>query len=171
MPGPQAPPRIPLSELKSAENPPKAEVTHVSTPTVALTHTLNSLSNNRKLNQRNLQGRPLFYKTESLTIIPIKYLSSLAEINALNLPELYKGFLRDGKKVIGSEVLVPPNYTGSLVGGIPLRTGNGSAAGAAGGSAGGAAGGAGGSTSSKGGKRKHKQRKTRRRSATRKIRR
>ena len=165
MPGPQPPPRIPLSELKSAVNPPKAEVTHVSTPTVALTHTLNSLSNNRKLNQRNLQGRPLFYKTESLTIIPIKYLSSLAEINALNLPELYKGFLRDGKKVIGSEVLVPPNYTGSLVGGIPLRTGNGSAAG------GGAAGGAGGSTSSKGGKRKHKQRKTRRRSATRKIRR
>jgi hypothetical protein len=169
MPGPQAPPRIPLSELKSAKNPPKAEVTHVSTPTVALTHTLTNslkgLSNNRKLNQRNLQGRPLFYKTESLTIIPIKYLSSLAEINALNLPELYKGFLRDGKKVIGSEVLVPPNYTGSLVGGIPLRTGNGTAA------AGGAAGSAGGSTSSKGGKRKHKQRKTRRRSATRKIRR
>lgn len=166
MPGPQPPPRIPLSELKSAENPLKAEVTHISTPKVELTHALTNslkgLSNNGKLNHKNLQGRPLFYKTESLTIIPIKYLSNLAEINALNLPELYKGFLRDGKKVIGSEVLVPPNYTGSLVSGIPLRTGHGTAAGGAGGGAG---------TSSKGGKRKHKQRKTRRRSATRKIRR
>lgn len=117
MPGAQAPPRISLSEIKSLVNPPRQEVNYVSTPTVSLgpyvkpaNPELNRLRNRamlaQQLAQTNSQGRPLFYEHES-GIIPIQYLTSIAEIDRLQLPAYAINFLKDGRKVIADKVYIP----------------------------------------------------------------
>ena len=166
MPGPQAPPRIPLSELKSATNPNKKEVTHALTPVVVFEPStkpknpeVNALRNNSRLAQRNEKGRPLFFRVDSSTIVPIKYLTSNDEIDHLNIPIYSKAALKDGKKVVGSITYVPPNYKGRLDSDLHLPAGYGesSAAGAA-------------APSSQGGRRKHKDRITKRRRNTKRTR-